>query len=61
MSLLPEVHAVSQGEGRGRGFFAAFIPSKWYMLSYARNIFAQLAGLMLFKITKSQERIMMNT
>ena len=61
MILEMDVHALSQGEGRGSGFLDALIPSRWHILSYEGNNFDQLAGLIPLRMTKSHDSIMMNT
>ena len=61
MILEMDVHALFQGEGRVSGFLDALIPSRWHILSYERNNFDQLAGLIPLRMTKSHDSIMMNT
>lgn len=52
---------MSHGDDQGSRFFAARRPSKWHILSYATNTLDQLAGFILFKITKSQDNTMIKT
>ena len=54
--LFTEIHALSHGDGNGSRFFAARRPPKWHMLSYATNIFDQLAGFELLRMRKSHDR-----
>ena len=56
-----EVQALSHEEGKGSGLLDAFIPSKWHMLSYDKNIFDQFEGFTFFRITKSHDKTMTNT
>jgi len=50
MTFCIHIHALPQGEGHGKGLFAAFKPSNWHMLSYARKTLPQFSGFICFEM-----------
>lgn len=60
MSLFIPDHILSNGGGSGNGLEAAFMPSTWHMLSYAKYISPQEDGDKAFKTIKSQLIIIKN-
>lgn len=61
MHFLGSIHICDQGQGRGRGFLATLMLSRWHMLSYTNDNLLHSVGDIPFRCIANQARRIKNT